>query len=231
MKRAAVLVVLLLMVCAGMTVMAAENATITGDGLRLREHPTTDAGVLGSMDKGTRVEVLAHTEFTESIDGFTGYWYKIIYNGTIGYVFGKYIITDAGVYVPGENEIGGTSPAPTGGTRADIEDILGDWPMYYDVPNRIYSFYPDMTLKFIDKSFSDDGMPDENTRVITTPPVWGSFTFDGYTINATWNDGTTSTFIVKKEYGVTSLYINGQILPPELHMLSPDEMEIFHQYD
>jgi uncharacterized protein YgiM (DUF1202 family) len=231
MKRVAILAVLLFVACVGITAMAAENATITGDGLRLREHPTTNAGVLASMNKGTRVEVLAHTEFTESIDGFTGYWYKIVYNGMVGYVFGKYIIPDAGVYVPGENEVTGKPPTSPDRTAANIEDILGDWPMYYDIPNETFSFYPDMTAKSVRVTFSDDGIPDENTRVITSPPVWGTYTFDGFTINVTWNDGTTSTFIVEKEYGVTSLYLNGQLLPPELHMLSPDEVDTFHQYD
>ena len=226
MKRVTVLAVLLLLACAAIATMAAENATITGDGLRLRERPTTDAEVLTSMDKGTRVEVLAHTESTDSIDGFTGYWYKIIYKGTIGYVFGKYINTDIGVYVPGEYEVAGTSPTPTGTTKANIEDILGDWPMYFDAPNITFSFYPDMTAKFIESTYVADG-----TRLVNYPPVWGSYTFDGYTINALWNDGTTSTFIVNKEHGVTSLFLNGQILPPELHMLSPDERDTFHQYD
>lgn len=226
MKRVTVLAVLLLLACAGITAMAAENATITGDGLRLRERPTTDAKVLDNMDKGTRVEVLAHTESTDSIDGFTGYWYKIMYKGTIGYVFGKYISTDIGVYVPGENEVVGSSPTHTGGAKATMEDILGDWPMYFDAPNIIFSFYPDMTTKSVESTLVADG-----TRVVTYPPIWGSYTFDGYSINATWNDGTTSTFIVKKEYGVTSLILNGVLLPPELHMLNPDERDTFHQYD
>jgi len=226
MKRVTVLAVLLLLALVGITAMAAENATITGDGLRLRERPTTDAKVLTSMDKGTRVEVLAHTEFSESIDGFTGYWYKIVHKGMVGYVFGKYIKTDIGVYIPGENEVAGTAPTPSGGTKANMEDILGDWPMYFDVPNIIFSFYPDMTAKSVESTLVADG-----TRVATYPPIWGSYTFDGYTINVTWNDGTTSTFIVNKEYGVTSLTINGVLLPPELHMLNPDEKDTFHQYD
>jgi len=226
MKRVTILAVLLMLACVGIAAMAAENATITGDGLRLRERPTTDAKVLDSMDKGTRVEVLAHTELTDSIDGFTGYWYKIIHKGTMGYVFGKYIKTDIGVYVPGENEVSGTSPAPSGGVKADIDDILGDWPMYFDAPNITFTFYADMLAKSVESTLVADG-----TRVVTYPPVWGSYTFDGYTINVVWNDGTTSTFIVNKEYGVTSLTLNGVLLPPELHMLNPDERDTFHQYD
>jgi hypothetical protein len=227
MKRMTILAVLLLLALACVTAMAAENATITGDGLRLRAKPTTDAKILDSMDKGTRVEVLAHTEFTDSIDGFTGYWYKIVYKGTVGYVFGKYISTDIGVYVPGEDEVAGTSTAPTGGgTRATLDDILGDWPMNFDAPNITFSFYPDMTAKFVESTLVGNG-----TRLAEYPPVWGSYTFDGFTLDVNWNDGTTSTFVVKKEYGVTSLILNGVVLPPELHMLSPDEMDTFHQYD
>ena len=168
MKRVTVLAVLLLLACTGIMVMAAENATITGDGLRLRERPTTDAKVLDNMDKGTRVEVLAHTESTDSIDGFTGYWYKIIYKGTMGYVFGKYISTDIGVYVPGENEVAGTSPTPARGVKANLEDILGDWPMNFDAPNITFSFYPDMTAKFVESTLVADG-----TRLAEYPPGLG----------------------------------------------------------
>jgi len=226
MKRITIPAILLFLALACATAMAAENATITGDGLRLREGPTTEAKILDSMDKGTRVEVLAHTDFTDSIDGFTGYWYKIVYKGTIGYVFGKYINTDIGVYVPGEEEVAGTSPTPTGGTRANLDDILGDWPMYFDAPNITFTFYADMLAKSVESTLVADG-----TRVVTYPPLWGSYTFDGYTIEVLWNDGSTSTFIVNKEYGVTSLTLNGILLPPELHMLNPDERDSFHQYD
>ncbi|MBN1573257.1 MAG: SH3 domain-containing protein [Deltaproteobacteria bacterium] len=194
---------------------AVENATITGDGLRVREKPTLDGRKLGTVNKGYRVEALAHSNRTDSIDGFTGYWYYIVYKDLSGWVFGKYIQVDIAAPVPSESEF--TPPKPTG-TKAVLKDILGNWPMYFDTPNIIYSFYNDGKAKFV-TSYFEEG----TDRVIKRPEVWGSYVFDGKTIQVNWNDGTSSVFYVKKEYGVTSLTVDGKLLPPELHMLGPGE--------
>ncbi len=211
MKGYPVIIALLLFLAAGLDARAAENATITGDALRIREKPTTDAAVVGTLNKGARIEVLAHTDATDSIDGFTGYWYYIIYKGTYGYVFGKYVKSDTRMSIPSESDYRATAPSP-----AALSDILGDWPMYYDAPNITFSFYPDMTAKFIESTFVGGG-----EKVVTYPPVFGTYIFDGKTITAQWNDGSTGVFVVEKKYGVTALYLNGVILPPELHMTGP----------
>jgi uncharacterized protein YraI len=83
---------------------AAKNAVITGSAVNLRPAPSINAGVVTQLGKGTRVEIMAHTDFTDSLDGFTGYWYYINYRGTYGYVFGKYIQPDPGVSIPPESE-------------------------------------------------------------------------------------------------------------------------------
>jgi hypothetical protein len=199
-------------------VHAIENATITGDGLRIREKPTTGAAILGSVNKGTRVEVLAHTDKTDSIDGFTGYWYLISHKKLVGYVFGKYINIDIGTFIPTEGELQPPKPGPQA-ELAQLEDILGDWPMYYDAPNITFSFYPDGSAKFVESTIVGEA----GERVVTYPPVWGTYTFDGRTIEAQWNDGTNSVFVVEKYRGVTTISINGVVLPPELHLLGPGE--------
>ncbi len=103
MKRyAVVFVVLLVAALAAADALARNNAVITGSSVRLRPAPSLNAGVITELGKGTRVEILAHTSFTDSIDGFTGYWYYINWQGTRGYVFGKYIQPDAGVSIPSE---------------------------------------------------------------------------------------------------------------------------------
>ncbi|MBN2224244.1 MAG: SH3 domain-containing protein [Deltaproteobacteria bacterium] len=211
-------VLLLLLLAASLDCFAAENATITGDALNIREKPTTDAKVVGSLNKGTRIEALAHTDATDSIAGFTGYWYYIIYKGVYGYVFGKYVKIDIGVSIPSESDYRSTAPITPAGGRALLTDILGDWPMYFDAPNITFSFYPNMTAKFVESTFVGGG-----DRVVTYPPVLGTYTFDGRTITANWNDGTSGVFLVEKSYGVTTLTTNGVILPPELHMLAPGE--------
>jgi hypothetical protein len=84
--------------------LAQNNAVITGSGVRLRPSPTINAGVIRELARGTRVQILAHTDFTDSLDGFTGYWYYVGYRGIYGYVFGKYVQPDVGVSVPSESE-------------------------------------------------------------------------------------------------------------------------------
>lgn len=62
--------------------------TVTGDALRLREHPGTDADVLTTMASGTSVVVL---------EDAAGGWYKISWQGKTGYVSSDYleVSTDA----------------------------------------------------------------------------------------------------------------------------------------
>ena len=49
--------------------------------LRLREEPNTSCATLASIPKGTRLEVI------EKVD----VWYKVSYNGKVGYVNGSYV--------------------------------------------------------------------------------------------------------------------------------------------
>ncbi|MBN2224192.1 MAG: hypothetical protein JW765_05915 [Deltaproteobacteria bacterium] len=82
-------------------VFGAENATITGDEVRMRTLPTATGSVLvvKSLDKGTRVEALRKTNFTDTIDEYTAPWYRIAHGVDTGYVFGRYVAPDAGVTI------------------------------------------------------------------------------------------------------------------------------------
>jgi hypothetical protein len=219
MKRYLILLAAFLFLCVvSLEAFASENATVTGDSLRIREKPNTTGRVIGSLNKGMRVEALAHTDATDSIDGFTGYWYYINYRGVFGYIFGKYLKIDTGTSIPSESDYESMLPVAPAGGPAVLSDILGDWPMYYDAPNITFSFYPNMTAKFVESTFVGGG-----DRVVTYPPVLGTYTFDGRTITAKWNDGTSSILLVEKSAGVTKLTYNGVVLPPELHLLAPGE--------
>lgn len=219
MKRYLFLPAALLILSAASAVgFASENATVTGDSLRIWGQPNSGGTVIGSLDKGMRVEALAHTDTTDSIDGFTGYWYYINYRGLFGYIFGKYVKIDIGTSIPSEKDYRPGAPPVSGGGSATLSDIVGDWPTYYDAPNITFSFYPDMTARFVESTLVGGG---EN--VVTYPPVFGTYTFDGRTINARWDDGTVGVFIVEKTGGVAKLIHNGEVLPPELHMLAPGE--------
>jgi uncharacterized protein YraI len=87
---------------------AAENATITGDNVRVRSFPSVSpsfAKVLGELARGARVEVRSETDFLDTVDGYTGPWYSIAYGGESGFVFGRYVKIDrsATVYIYPEN--------------------------------------------------------------------------------------------------------------------------------
>ena len=73
---------------------AVDNATITGDGVRLREEPRTGAGVIGTLNKGERVEIVYRTGESQTVDGNFGYWFYVSAGDTIGYVFGHFIAID-----------------------------------------------------------------------------------------------------------------------------------------
>lgn len=49
--------------------------------LRLREEPNTSCATLASIPKGTKLEVIAQE----------GIWYKVSYDGKVGYVSGTYV--------------------------------------------------------------------------------------------------------------------------------------------
>jgi hypothetical protein len=80
----------------------AENATITGDGVRVREAPSTLAEIVETVNKGMRMEVVAKTDFSDTIEGRTSPWYKFRgWNEHLPrYVFGAFVKLDAGVEVP-----------------------------------------------------------------------------------------------------------------------------------
>lgn len=82
---------------ASYTVPAADNATITGDGVRLRGEPNTDAAVIGTLSKGARVEIVFRTGTMQTIDGSSSYWYFTNAGDNGGYIFGRFIAIDPAV--------------------------------------------------------------------------------------------------------------------------------------
>ncbi len=109
MKRySAMIPMLLLCLVFAAQAHAENNAVITGYDVNLRPAPSINAGVITQLGKGTRVEILAHTDFTDSVDGQSGYWYYINCRGTHGYVFGKYVTPDVDVSIPSESDYSGS---------------------------------------------------------------------------------------------------------------------------
>jgi hypothetical protein len=74
---------------------AADNATITGDGVRMRGEPGTAGEVVTSFNKGARVEIAFRTGTVQTIDGDTYFWYFVNAGPNSGYVYGRFITIDA----------------------------------------------------------------------------------------------------------------------------------------
>ena len=64
--------------------LAVGVAQATGDGLRMREWPTTESTIVYKMEKGTTIALLDNDE---DMDG----WYRVSYNGKVGYVSADYV--------------------------------------------------------------------------------------------------------------------------------------------
>jgi hypothetical protein len=73
------------------------NATITGDGVRVRGLPSTLGEVESVLDKGARIEVIGKTGFTDTIDGRTARWYK---TSKRGWIFGAFVSLNEEARVP-----------------------------------------------------------------------------------------------------------------------------------
>lgn len=61
--------------------LAEKGTVVDTASLRLRKSPSTSADIIGSIPKGTELELLTSTDD----------WYKVKYNGKTGYVMSKYI--------------------------------------------------------------------------------------------------------------------------------------------
>jgi cell wall-associated NlpC family hydrolase len=91
MARTVLLSAIMVMLLAGFASAAESQQAVavgatTGSSLRLREEPSTSASIVTTLNKGVAVAILDNTS-TED-------WFKISYNGKIGYVSSDYMIVD-----------------------------------------------------------------------------------------------------------------------------------------
>jgi hypothetical protein len=66
-------------------------ATVTASNIRLRSEPTTESSELTLIPEGSVVGIIEQQPDEVEIDGTTGNWTMIDYNGTIGWAFGGYL--------------------------------------------------------------------------------------------------------------------------------------------
>lgn len=83
--------------------------------LIIRDSPSIDGEKLGSIPNGEEIEVLEITDDTDTIDGETGKWVRLEWDGVEGYVFGAYIdlISEAGDSNDTLSQVASTTPAYT----------------------------------------------------------------------------------------------------------------------
>ena len=89
------------------------KANITGDGVRLRSGASLSSGVITYLYKTDSVQALA----------LEGEWYKVDYNGRVGYVFGKYVklLPQEAQPAPATEPAPSTTPEPEPSTTPEPE--------------------------------------------------------------------------------------------------------------
>jgi uncharacterized protein YgiM (DUF1202 family) len=202
---------------------AAENAAVTGDGVRIREAPGTSGKVITSVNKGTRIEVTARTSVTETVDGHLDFWYAVTYQEKKGYVFGRFLALDAGVVVPAE---GTPSPqVPTlGKMTVRSEDIIGDWALYGASPPIVYTFEPGGYAQYLALRWDVDLTADKiGRKYLTADLVRGRYVIEDTTVRVDWfwGDRAESLFTVRKEKEGVTLVIDAQEIPSRFHTAEP----------
>lgn len=81
----------------GTSVFNSKSATariISTKGLNLRNRPNSTATVLLTVPHNERVLILDMDGISETVSGKTANWYKVDYNGTIGWVWSGYLKID-----------------------------------------------------------------------------------------------------------------------------------------
>jgi hypothetical protein len=68
-----------------------EMYVITGDGLNIRQAPSTSSQRIKTLPFGTKVNVLSISENQVNIDNISSYWFQIQAGNDIGWVFGGYL--------------------------------------------------------------------------------------------------------------------------------------------
>ena len=64
---------------------------VVADSLRVRDQPSVRSEVLSYLRRGEVVEVLQRGEREEQIEGESGYWYEVTFQGVTGWVFGSHL--------------------------------------------------------------------------------------------------------------------------------------------
>ena len=165
--------------------IAANVGATTGSNLRLRADASTSSEIITTLDKGIAVSVL---------DSSTEGWYKIAFNGKVGFVSADYMIIDqdnvfettgrintASVNVrtdaSTESEIAATLDADTYLTVTGLKDGWFAVTCKYGTQGYVRSDFVDLTYK---NSGTSSAIVDVAKQLLGTPYVWGGTTSRGF---------------------------------------------------
>ena len=178
-------------------------AKTTGAALRMREYPTTDCAVVTSLDKNSTIALLERTDND---------WYKVAYDGKVGYVSANYLETlengniQARAQVNGDNVCVRYLPSNESDVLETIENkayvtVMGFYDGWYLVRCR-YGTEGYIRSDFLQLTNPYAGSTSGNSSVVATAKrylgiryVYGGASTRGF-------DCSGFTMYVFKQYGV-----------------------------
>ncbi|MFW5711549.1 MAG: SH3 domain-containing protein [bacterium] len=71
--------------------MRSNWAVVASSHLRLREKASIQSHAVTTLWQNNVLEIISRDEVQQEVEGKTGYWYKVAYDGLQGWVFGAYL--------------------------------------------------------------------------------------------------------------------------------------------
>lgn len=109
---------LVIVMTAGTAFASYGTGTVTADALRMRSGPSTGSTIVTVLNKGTRVELLSGEE-----NG----WYKVSYNGTVGYMSAEWlsVVVNASTGAPADTPSAPVETPPAQSNEEPEPTVVG----------------------------------------------------------------------------------------------------------